>query len=489
MTDGHVLLPGGAELGPPAGDPIVEADVPPLDEEEQASRGDRLHDREGVDDGVARPGSSRRVGRASDEVDDGTPVDDHAEGCTDLAAMGESRGERVGNGREGRIDVSTGPRDRHPGCLPDSRVVSCRSRARRPRSADRDPRGAPVSAAAARRARERTGTVACACTPFRLSRISHASGCPYRYDRAVRITCSSIDVVRMSGHGRSSSRCRCLSITLSSMPHGSPASTAADRCLASTARRTVSGLSRAARRDPAEYAREAVAAGAALLALPLAGLVLLLVEPDADAHWQHRPTHFWLILGTALVNVVLGLAASEAARRRRDARAALVSLAFLASAGFLALHALATPGTARRREEHGLRHRDARRARDRRLFAAASALELSPAQAAAVLGRERLLRGRAVRAARAVGGRVAGRPPASRPTAMHRRTTAPALVVVAAAGCALYGFATTRYVELYRRRRDLLAGGDRGGMGAARRGARSDRARAELAVCRGGSGT
>ena len=81
------------------------------------------------------------------------------------------------------------------------------------------------------------------------------------------------------------------------------------------------------------------------LVLPLVGFVLLLVVPSADAHWQHGPTHFWLIFLTALVNVVLGLAASEAARRRRDARAFLVSLAFLVSAGFLALHALATPGT------------------------------------------------------------------------------------------------------------------------------------------------
>ena len=74
-----------------------------------------------------------------------------------------------------------------------------------------------------------------------------------------------------------------------------------------------------------------------LLALPLAGLVVLLLEPDADAHWLHRPAHFWLILLTAVVNVVLGLGASEAARRRGDARATLVSLAFLACAGFLAL--------------------------------------------------------------------------------------------------------------------------------------------------------
>ena len=81
------------------------------------------------------------------------------------------------------------------------------------------------------------------------------------------------------------------------------------------------------------------------LLLPVAGFVMLLAVPSADAHWQHGPSHFWLILATALVNVVLGLAASEAARRRRDARAFLVSLAFLVSAGFLGLHALATPGT------------------------------------------------------------------------------------------------------------------------------------------------
>src|SRR5438477_479064 len=42
--------------------------------------------------------------------------------------------------------------------------------------------------------------------------------------------------------------------------------------------------------------------------------------------------------------VGLGYAVSVAARRRRDARLFLVSLAFLASAAFLGLHALATPG-------------------------------------------------------------------------------------------------------------------------------------------------
>ena len=81
-----------------------------------------------------------------------------------------------------------------------------------------------------------------------------------------------------------------------------------------------------------------------LLAIPLAGLVLLLVEPETDVHWEHHPAHFWLVLLTALVSVVLGYLAGEAARRLGDARLFLVSLAFVTSAGFLGLHALATPG-------------------------------------------------------------------------------------------------------------------------------------------------
>jgi adenylate cyclase len=82
---------------------------------------------------------------------------------------------------------------------------------------------------------------------------------------------------------------------------------------------------------------------AGLLALPLAGLAILLAAPDADVHWQHEPSHFWLVLLTAGLNAVLAYTTGAAARRRDDRRVHLVSLAFLAAAGFLALHALATP--------------------------------------------------------------------------------------------------------------------------------------------------
>ena len=79
------------------------------------------------------------------------------------------------------------------------------------------------------------------------------------------------------------------------------------------------------------------------LSLPLAGLALLLAVPDLDVHWEHHPSHFWLVLTVAFVDTVLGIAMSEAANRRGDTRLFLVSLALLSSAGFLALHALATP--------------------------------------------------------------------------------------------------------------------------------------------------
>ena len=80
------------------------------------------------------------------------------------------------------------------------------------------------------------------------------------------------------------------------------------------------------------------------VALPVVGLGLLLARPELDLTWEHHPSHFWLVLVTALIGVALAYVTNVAAGRYRDARLILVSLAFLASAGFLGLHALATPG-------------------------------------------------------------------------------------------------------------------------------------------------
>jgi class 3 adenylate cyclase len=83
---------------------------------------------------------------------------------------------------------------------------------------------------------------------------------------------------------------------------------------------------------------------AGLLALPLAGLALLLAVPSLDVRWEHQPSHFWLVFTVAVVNVVLGVMAGVVADRHGDRRLFLVSQVLLMTAGFLGLHALATPG-------------------------------------------------------------------------------------------------------------------------------------------------
>ena len=81
-----------------------------------------------------------------------------------------------------------------------------------------------------------------------------------------------------------------------------------------------------------------------VLALPLVGLAVLLARPELDMEWEHQPAHFWIVLLAAALNAVLAYLTNAAAGQYRDARVVLISLAFLASAGFLGLHALATPG-------------------------------------------------------------------------------------------------------------------------------------------------
>jgi adenylate cyclase len=90
--------------------------------------------------------------------------------------------------------------------------------------------------------------------------------------------------------------------------------------------------------------RGRVALTAVILAVPLLGLWLLVARPALDLEWEHQPAHFWIVLAAGAINAALAWAVGSAARLRRDARLVLVSLSFLAAAGFLALHALATPG-------------------------------------------------------------------------------------------------------------------------------------------------
>jgi adenylate cyclase len=91
------------------------------------------------------------------------------------------------------------------------------------------------------------------------------------------------------------------------------------------------------------YTPAMVVLTALALLVPLAGLILLLQDRQLDVHWEHHPAHFWLVLATAALSAVLAYLTGAAALRRGDPRVLLVSLAFLSAAGFLGLHALATP--------------------------------------------------------------------------------------------------------------------------------------------------
>ncbi|MBJ8339958.1 GAF domain-containing protein [Antrihabitans sp. YC3-6] len=80
------------------------------------------------------------------------------------------------------------------------------------------------------------------------------------------------------------------------------------------------------------------------VSIPAFGLWLLVSKPHLDVHYEHHGVHFWLVLATASTAMALGFVLLRAARQRSDARLILVSLVFQFNAGFLGLHALATPG-------------------------------------------------------------------------------------------------------------------------------------------------
>jgi len=188
-----------------------------------------------------------------------------------------------------------------------------------------------------------------------------------------------------------------------------------------------------------------------VLALPLAGLGLLLAAPDADVHWEDHPAHFWLVVVVAGLSVVLGLLASEAARRLEDARLFLVSMTFLASAGFLGLHALATPGVLLNGKNTGFVIATPVGLLVAGAFAAASALDLAPETAAALMKRRTLIRN-ALIAALAVWAAVslAAIRPLDKP--LPPEEAKGRLYALALAGVVLYGFAALRYLRLYRDR-------------------------------------
>ena len=116
----------------------------------------------------------------------------------------------------------------------------------------------------------------------------------------------------------------------------------------------------------------------ALCVLPLVGLAVLLAEPSLDLVWENHPAHFWLVVLVGALSFALGFLLAEAAARRADARLLLIGLAFLATSGYLVLHALATPGVLLAGKNAGFQIASAIGLLEAGLFAAASAVRFHP---------------------------------------------------------------------------------------------------------------
>ena len=194
---------------------------------------------------------------------------------------------------------------------------------------------------------------------------------------------------------------------------------------------------------------------AAVLIVPLALLVAFEVRPSLDVSWENHPAHFWLVLLAALANVGLGIAVFQAARRRGDARLLLVSLAFVAAAGFLALHALATPGVLLDQSTPGFLLANPIGLVVAGAFFALSPWAWGPRASARLVGRARVYLGAllAVLVAWAVLSLLEV-PPLDGPFTADEAEQQ--LAVLGVLGIALYGIGALGYVRLYRRRRFVL---------------------------------
>ena len=139
-------------------------------------------------------------------------------------------------------------------------------------------------------------------------------------------------------------------------------------------------------------ARRRGAVGAVVLALPLLGLVVLRRSEELDGEWRHDATHFWIVLGAALLSALTAYGTGAAAVRRGDVRVMYVSLAFLSASGFLGLHALATPHMLLVNPSAGFNVSTPVGIAIGSLFAVASVREVDAARAAAEMRRARILR-------------------------------------------------------------------------------------------------
>jgi class 3 adenylate cyclase len=191
-------------------------------------------------------------------------------------------------------------------------------------------------------------------------------------------------------------------------------------------------------------------------ALPLIGLVSLLLRAQLDPHLENYRLHFVLFGLVGVVAFVLGYAAGEAANRRGDARVLLLSLAFMATGGFMGLHALGTPGVLFESDHAGFKIAITAGLLVAAGFAAVSAfVDLRPELAALAMRRRTWLRSGVLVAMILWFVWTVGKlPPLESPTSEAARGSL--IAVLAIIGAIVYAVSAARYWTLFRERPHLL---------------------------------
>lgn len=203
------------------------------------------------------------------------------------------------------------------------------------------------------------------------------------------------------------------------------------------------------------YSPAMLVLSAGVLMLPMGAFLLLMRRPQLDLRWEHHPSHFWLVLATATLSAVLAYATGAAAERRGDARVLLVSLGFLAAAGFLGLHALATPGVLLAHPNTGFVVATPVGIALASLFAVASGLDFTGDRTVRAVRVGRRLRPAllALMALWAVAS-LARVPPLHQDQVSEQADGV--LAVLAVLAILAYGVSAVRYLQLWKRRPSLL---------------------------------
>jgi class 3 adenylate cyclase len=191
-------------------------------------------------------------------------------------------------------------------------------------------------------------------------------------------------------------------------------------------------------------------------ALPLIGLVSLLLRSQLDPHFENYRLHFVLFGVVGAVAFALGYAAGEAANRRGDARVLLLSFAFMATGGFMGLHAIGTAGVLFSKDYAGFKVAIPVGLLVSAVFAAGSAfVDFRPQLAPLVIRHRRLLRV-GILAAMALWfvWTVASLPPLRGPNSEAARGSL--LTVMAIVGTIVYAVSAMRYWSIFRNRPQLL---------------------------------